>query len=345
MTLPSRGDTHTGRGGAVTIAAVTDTTVAFHTRGGTRLHGVVTVPDDDAAGASPWPAVVLCQGLSGVCDVVLPDVAAVLADAGFASLRFDYAGFGNSDGDRGWIDPFARVVDAQHAFAWLAAQPYVDERRLGVYGHSYGGPVAVSLASRDRRVRAVVSVSGPGAGTALLRGLRTSWNWLTFQRAVDDDRATVASGGAGATVPTPELVPLSPEILERYRALLADAGHDGPAAASGPGGTTGTSTAVTGDGLGVSEFFLASADAMAAYHPEDDARRLGGVPLLLVSGDDDDVAAREDVAELFAAAPGPKHWHRVPGWGHLELDTPPGLQEAAELAADWFGEHLRCANG
>ncbi|MEZ5206846.1 MAG: hypothetical protein R2690_07650 [Acidimicrobiales bacterium] len=101
-----------------------DEDVTIHTRRGTELRAVLRRPDDADTGR--LPAVVLCQGLSGVCDVVLPDIAAALATAGIVSVRFDYAGYGGSHGERGWIDPPARVVDAQHVLAWLAAAPGVD---------------------------------------------------------------------------------------------------------------------------------------------------------------------------------------------------------------------------
>ena len=90
--------------------------VAFHTRDSSRLAGTFVLPME----ASPdhrVPAVVLCQGLSGVTDLVLPEVARCFAVAGFASLAFDYRGYGQSEGEKGWILPRSRVVDALHAFS------------------------------------------------------------------------------------------------------------------------------------------------------------------------------------------------------------------------------------
>ena len=303
-----------------------DEDVTIHTRRGTELRAVLRRPDDADTGR--LPAVVLCQGLSGVCDVVLPDIAAALATAGIVSVRFDYAGYGGSHGERGWIDPPARVVDAQHVLAWLAAAPGVDATRLGVYGHSYGGPIAISTAARDRRVRAVVAVSGPASGRAMLAAARPAWDWLTFLGRVDAERAAVAAGAEPTIVPTSDLLPLSPAFAAAYAELLGRTGEQG------------TSTAVRGAGLGTTEHYLLSADAMLAYDPVDDARKVTGAAVLLVQGELDDIALVDDTAALFAALPGIKVWQRVPGIGHLELDHGDGLAGAARLAADWFTTHL-----
>lgn len=298
--------------------------ITFHNGRGVALSGVLRRPD--AGAATGAPAVLLCQGLSGVKHLVLPEIADGLARRGITSLRFDYAGFGESAGDRGWIDPRARVDDALGAVAWLAADDGVDAARIGVYGHSYGGPVAISVAARDPRVRAVVSVSGPGDGVAMLRAPRAAWGWVAFRNRVEAERASVARGGAPTEVPVSDLLPFSPAFLAAYERLKAGQG--------------GTSAEQAGSGLGVSTFFLGSADAMLAFDVTAAARQLGGRPLLLIHGADDDTAPIETVEPVYAAAPGPKRWIVVPGAAHNDLDAGPGLAAAIEAAGAWFTEHL-----
>lgn len=303
--------------------AAVEEEVRIGTRTGATIAGVLCRPGGGSTDGldKGLPAVLLCQGLSGVKHLVLPEVAERLAAAGFASLRFDYLGYGDSDGDRGWIDPRLRVDDAHHALAWLLAHDATDERRVGVYGHSYGGPVAIHVAARDRRVRAVVSVSGPGDGADMLRSVRAAWDWIAFRRRVDEERARVARGGEPALVAVNDLFPFSPEFLAAYEKLKAAGG----------------SSAME---KGVGQFFLGSVDAMADFHPEDAARRLAGTPLLVVHGLDDDAAAVETVEPVYRAAPGPKRLELIPGAGHNDLDAGPGLAHAVELATGWFKEHL-----
>jgi fermentation-respiration switch protein FrsA (DUF1100 family) len=121
-------------------------------------------------------------------------------------------------------------------------------------------------------------------------------------------------------------LPLSPEFLAAYEKLKASQG--------------GTSAAQAGSGLGVSSFFLGSADAMLAFDVTGAARRLAGRPLLLIHGADDDTAPIETVEPVYAAAPGPKRWIVLPGAAHNDLDAGPGLVRAIEAAGAWFTEYL-----
>ena len=104
-----------------------NTELTFNTHGGTEIAATFTAP----SGRGVFPAVLLCQGLSGVRHLVLPRIAEGLAERGFASLRFDYAGHGESGGPRGLIDPFARVVDGRYALATLLTLGEVDSDRVG----------------------------------------------------------------------------------------------------------------------------------------------------------------------------------------------------------------------
>src|SRR5436190_8911503 len=51
------------------------------------------------------------------------------------------------------LEYFMRAID------WLAQQPSVDPRRIGVLGGSKGAEMALLLASRDRRLKAVVAAA------------------------------------------------------------------------------------------------------------------------------------------------------------------------------------------
>lgn len=299
----------------------TETSVRINTLSGKKIAGLFCHPD----GVGKFPAVLLCQGLSGVKHLVLPGIAEALAAHGYASLRFDYRGYGESEGERGWIDPAERVRDASDAFAWLAANNIVDSARLAVYGHSYGGPVAISLASRERLARAVVSVSGPGDGLDLLRACRPAWDWVELKRELVRERQAIADGAEPTVVPISTIFPFSPAFEAAYAKLKASQG--------------GTTAQAAGDGLGTSAFYLASIEPMLDFHPSDAAARLGPTPLLMIHGEDDDTAPIETVIPVFNAASGPKQMHVVPGADHNYLDSE-GIPLIIERCSQFFAEQL-----
>lgn len=146
-----------------------EATVAFQGAGGLRLGGTLLLPGEDR----PAPAVLVIPGFGpttrdgieapeGVPDLLYRDVAAVLADAGVASLRYDKRGTGASvlgDEELAFDD---LLTDAERGLDLLAERVDIDADALAVVGHDEGGLVALRLAASDPRVRGVVLLSTPG---------------------------------------------------------------------------------------------------------------------------------------------------------------------------------------
>ncbi len=126
--------------------------VSFDTEtAGVRLAGTLTIPE----GKGPFPAVVFVSG-SGPQNrdeeilghrpfFVLADY---LARRGIAGIRYDDRGVGSSTGSFQTATTFDFADDAQAALDFLAGQPEIDARRVGVIGHSEGAIVASVLAAR-----------------------------------------------------------------------------------------------------------------------------------------------------------------------------------------------------
>ncbi len=124
------------------------------TSAGLTLRGLVHRPD--ARGSSP--GVVMLHGFTGNRiggDFFPVKLSRALAGAGIASLRFDFAGSGESEGEFVDMSPLTELADARSALAFLARQEGVDAGSLGVYGHSLGGMVAAMLLE-DARLRSGV---------------------------------------------------------------------------------------------------------------------------------------------------------------------------------------------
>lgn len=130
--------------------------------------------DDARAEFESAPAVVVMHGWGGNAALMLP-LARPLHEAGYATLFVDARCHGASDDDSfASLPRFAE--DAEHAFAWLAAQPGVDPARIALLGHSVGAGAVLFAASRTPQVAAVVSVAAFSHPAAMMR------RWLAAKR-------------------------------------------------------------------------------------------------------------------------------------------------------------------
>jgi alpha-beta hydrolase superfamily lysophospholipase len=161
-----------------------------------KLAGSLTVP----AGVGPFPAVVLLSDL-GAQDrdgrpaaqlggelrptpyPLLSLLADYLTRHGFAVLRLDDRGVGQSEGNTGSTTTTQRVGDAQAALNFLRTRPEIDLLHLGLIGHGEGANVALLAAAQPLPPAFVVSLAGygqPGLPTLLaqqaaaLRALKLS---------------------------------------------------------------------------------------------------------------------------------------------------------------------------
>lgn len=84
-------------------------------------------------GAAPRPGVVVVGSWLTVKEQMPASYAALLADAGFAALTFDFRGFGASEGSPREVESArAKAQDILDAAAFLATRPEVDGGRVGV---------------------------------------------------------------------------------------------------------------------------------------------------------------------------------------------------------------------
>jgi pimeloyl-ACP methyl ester carboxylesterase len=123
------------------------------------------------------PTIVMAYGWGGTKASFRAEAAA-FAQSGYLAVLFDYRGWGESDGRlvpagplpqerpaagftarvrelREVMDPSAELDDLANVIHWLQAEPRADSGRLGIWGTSFGGAMAVYAAGRDRRVKAV----------------------------------------------------------------------------------------------------------------------------------------------------------------------------------------------
>ena len=120
-----------------------------------------------ATATGPLPAVIVIGGPTvgdrdGVVASVpvLGQIAADLVAAGFAVVRYDRRGVGQSGGrsETTTINDYAEDVRA--IVTWIEkSRKDIDKRRIALVGHGEGGWIALTAAARDGRVAAVAVVS------------------------------------------------------------------------------------------------------------------------------------------------------------------------------------------
>ena len=142
---------------------------------GFKLAGTLSKPAD-AAPTTRLPAIVLIAG-SGPLDrdetaygiPIFAQLANALAEAGFAVVRYDKRGVGQSGG-RGEFATLSDYADDVVAVVKvLEKRKDIDPKRIALVGHSEGAAVALLAARRAGQVDAVALVAGIGTtGSALI---------------------------------------------------------------------------------------------------------------------------------------------------------------------------------
>ncbi len=159
---------------------------------------------------TPGPALLVLGGSEGGKQMSMR-MAAGLHAQGYATLALAYFG---EDGlpkqlQEIPLEYFVRALD------WIARQPGVDPARIGVVGGSKGAEAALLLASRDRRVRAVVAATPTDV----------AWQSVDWNGWSDTPSWTEA----GAPVAYLRYAPFNP--MAGLRAMYDQSVADAPAAA------------------------------------------------------------------------------------------------------------------
>ena len=121
--------------------------ISMNNRAGNTLRGFATIPEGDGK----FPCVLMLHGFGGNVygyKGMNTKIARTLAAAGIASVRFDFYGNGESDGEFEDMIFSGLYEDAEDMFRWMAQQDFVDAERLYLSGQSMGGYVAASCAPK-----------------------------------------------------------------------------------------------------------------------------------------------------------------------------------------------------
>lgn len=122
---------------------------------GQKLFGIMHLPLNQKKA----PAVLMCHGLAGNKTGrfrIYVNLAKELAREGIASLRVDFRGCGDSDGEFSEATVNGFVKDAQVSLDHLINHPGIDPKRIGIFGRSFGAAIALMAAHQCKTVKSIV---------------------------------------------------------------------------------------------------------------------------------------------------------------------------------------------
>ncbi len=283
--------------------------VEFESEGNT-LRGWLFLPDGDG----PFAGVVMTAGFAGVREGFLGHpYQAVFAEAGIASVIYDHANCGDSDGlPRQELDPILQQRGYHDAITYLAAHPAIDADRIGIWGTSYSGGHVLGVASSDRRVKAVVSQAMTISGHRNLRLRHTPAGYRALRASWEADRLRRACGEAPTLVQAfaddSQSVQFSMSRPEAHRKNWRN------------------------------EITLRSWEHYDRYEPAAFIERIAPTPLLMIVGIGDSMTPAEDALAAFERALHPKKLITVPGEHYAVYNHQ--FEATSTAARDWFAEHL-----
>lgn len=119
-----------------------------------------------------YPAVVANHPIGSCKEQTSGNVyGKALAEAGFVVIVPDASFQGGSGGEPRWIeDPEQRVRDYRDVIDYAQTLPYVDPDRIGILGICGGGGYSIKATIQDKRIKALVSVTGVNFGRLMREG-------------------------------------------------------------------------------------------------------------------------------------------------------------------------------
>lgn len=278
---------------------------------GLKLAGVLHTPDG-RAGHARRPGFLVLHGFgSNKNSGVSVAMAKLLADFGYAALRIDFRGCGESEGPRGRVICLEQVEDTKNALSFLATRADVDPERIGLIGNSFGAAVAVYTAGVDPRVAACISCGGWGDGEKKFRKQHESPEaWRKFSAMMEEGRRRRARGES-MTVPRYDIVPIP----------------------SGLRGNVAPGSAM--------EFPFEVVENMYTFMANDVVGKIAPRPLLLLHPAHDSVTPTEQSVDLFLRAGQPTDLHLVADVDHFMLAE--GNTLVIDLVRHWLDKHFPVA--
>lgn len=272
-------------------------------------------------GVAKPPIVILGHGLGATREMRLDAFAERFAEAGIAALAFTYRHFGDSTGEpRQLLSIKRQLADWDAVIAHVKRRPDVDGSRIAVWGSSFGGGHAVTVASRHPELKAAVAQCPftDGLASALALGPMAS---LKVLPVVAKDCVSMLRRRA------PVMIPLAgpagslalmnaPDALPGYQALIPK------------------------NGTFRNEVAARVAPTIMRYRPGKQAHKVAA-PILFCISDTDSVTPPEETERYARTAPRGEIKHYSAG--HFEFYLGDAFEQLVSDQTEFLTRHLKPA--
>jgi alpha/beta superfamily hydrolase len=264
--------------------------------------------------STPLPAIILCHGFAGVKELLLPAFAHYFSKHGFATLCFDYRGFGESEGERGRLVPEYQIRDIQNAITYMQSRDDINNDKIALWGSSFGGANAIITAARDKRVKCLCVQLTFADGERVITGSMSTEEELKFLETIGKMQQKKVTTNKELMVPIHKVL-----TDEQSKTFYNEKVASFPA-------------------LEIKIPFLTVAETMG-HKPESFLDDLN-IPIHIVSADHDSVNPPLESQILYEKAHEPKAHLIVEGASHYEVYEGNYFDLVAKAQVEWFGKYL-----
>jgi uncharacterized protein len=277
--------------------------VTFFSGPGLRLAARIYLPDEKNNRAA---GIVFCHGFGGKKEGAPPGLSKLLARHGYTVFTFDYRGIGASEGPAGHFVQTEQVEDTVNAIEYFAHNTGINPRKMGIYGTSFGGGIALLAAKRSGRPRAAFVTVPVTSGDRWLKSMNRYYEY-------QDIKARAFQAIANKTI-SGQL-----ERVDRFEIMVPD-----PRTRARPVDTL---------SLTLETFYHVS-----VHDPLAEAHEIH-IPVGIIGIRGDVLVPVEQATLLYDRLPGPKHIHIFDEGDHHSVYGEL-LPEVAIRTIAWFDQYL-----